>query len=92
MDKERSRNVGVYSQPKLERSRVMATVSGKVTEIERVGYTASGNPKMFVTLDNGQRYRVKNDAAISFRIENGEYRRQTHTFQLSQDNQIEMDL
>ena len=66
----------------------MDTVTGKVVNTIRHGHTYYGNPMMSVTLDNGETYRITNDAGIAYSIENLEYKETAHTFILTRAGRI----
>ena len=72
----------------MTRIAVGATVSGKVIGITRHGHTVWGNPIVSVTLDNGETYRVSNDAGIVYGIGNSEYRERAHTFELTRAGRL----
>jgi len=65
------------------------TVTGKVTSTIRHGTTVWGNPMFSVVLDSGATYRLKNDAALVYEIENPEFRHEAHTFTLTRAGRIE---
>lgn len=58
----------------------MNTVTGRVVDIKRAGYTYLGNPKMIITLNNKESYKLWPDASLGYEIENKQYRIEDHRF------------
>jgi len=63
------------------------TITGTVDAVRRHGHTYYGNPIMSI-LVNGAWFRISNDAAIVYGIENTEYRNEPHTFNLTRAGRI----
>jgi len=67
-------------------------VMGVVTHVERTGYTVYGNPIMTVEIrfnsGNYQSYRISDNSAIAYCIENPEFREHVHYFELTRANRI----
>lgn len=47
----------------------MNTVTGTVTDVQRIGCSVNGNPTYKITVD-GETYRTKSDAACSYAVSN----------------------
>lgn len=66
------------------------TIIGKIRSVERLGCTIWGNPMHKVRLSNGSTYRVQNDAALNYEINNREFRDHLHVFTLTKAGRISM--
>ena len=71
-------------------------ITGTVARVERIGHTAYGNPIKRVYLDaravDGTDwsgiYRISDNAALVYAIENAEYRDEPHTFALTRAGRV----
>ena len=63
-------------------------VTGRVVDTHRHGNTVYGNPIYSVTLDNGQTYRISDNASLNYGIANAEYRDVPHVFDLTRAGRI----
>lgn len=64
------------------------TDEGVITHIERLNNSVNGNPAYRVHLDNGNVYRTKSDASVSYGINNGSYRGVTVRLLLTEAHRI----
>lgn len=71
-------------------------ITGKIERTERIGHTVYGNPIYRVYLNGTAAdgtdwsgiYRVSDNAAIVYGIENPEYREEAHTYQVTRAGRL----
>jgi hypothetical protein len=75
------------------------TVTGVVTNVQRLGTTVWGNPMHAVTLstptegfDGISTFRISNDSSLNYAIGNSEYRDTPHVFVLTRAGRISHDI
>lgn len=65
----------------------MASIIGKIERVIRHGVTCYGNPMHSIVV-NGETYRISNDAAMNYGIDNMEFREKDHEFLLTRAGRI----
>lgn len=64
------------------------TFTAKVSHVDRQGYTIYGNPIKSVGFDDLTYYRISDNAALAYEIENAEFRTEPHTFYVTPAGRI----
>lgn len=69
------------------------TVTGLVERVERMGHTVYGNPIMRVYVHTGDMattgvYRISDNSALVYEIENPEFKSEPHTFALTASGRV----
>jgi hypothetical protein len=63
------------------------TVTGRLTQVERLGVSRLGNPRFEITLDDSDTYTTQSDASVSYEVTNFRIGRQV-TLKLTRNNRV----
>jgi hypothetical protein len=63
------------------------TVTGRLTQVERLGVSRLGNPRFEITLDGSDTYTTQSDASVSYDVTNFRIGRQV-TLELTRSGRV----